>query len=55
MICDSRDPETGECMRRFTRCSCNPPRCEVCGRFVREWGDEHVECLARIIADEAVT
>ena len=49
--CPSRDPETGECMRRATRCSCNPPRC-ICGKFISDWDDLHPDCLAMVEADE---
>ena len=52
LYCHDRDPETGECMRRTTRCSCNPPRCYICGRFISDWDDLHPECLALVLAEE---
>jgi hypothetical protein len=52
VYCDHRDPETGECMRRLARCSCNPPRCYICGRFTHDWDDLHPECLQVVLAEE---
>lgn len=51
--CPSADPETGECMRRLTCCSCNPPRCYICGRFTRDWDDLHPGCLVLVLAEES--
>jgi hypothetical protein len=49
--CPDRD-ETGECIRRYTRCSCNPPRCYVCGRYMKDWaGPCTAECEAAIEFD----
>ena len=50
-ICDHYDPETNECIRRFERCDCNPPRC-ICGKFVKNWEDMHPECYQRMLDEE---
>lgn len=51
MLCPDQDPETGECMRRLTRCRCNPPRCYVCGRFISDWNDVHADCDIKVQND----